>query len=31
VPADEVDRVVGEVSGTLVKGFELRLEPARNG
>jgi ATP-dependent RNA helicase DeaD len=31
VPADEVDRVVGEVSGTKVRGFELRLEPARAG
>jgi ATP-dependent RNA helicase DeaD len=29
VPADEVERVVGEVSGTRVKGVELRLEPAR--
>jgi ATP-dependent RNA helicase DeaD len=29
VPADEVERVVGEVSGTKVKGYELKLEPAR--
>jgi ATP-dependent RNA helicase DeaD len=29
VPADEVERVVGEVTGTRIKGIELRLEPAR--
>jgi ATP-dependent RNA helicase DeaD len=29
VPADQADRVAQEVSGTLVKGVELELEPAR--
>jgi len=29
VPADEVQRVIDEVSGTRVKGVELRLEAAR--
>ena len=31
VPADEVQRVIAEVSGTLIKGVELRLEAARGG